>query len=110
MSDNTEKIRPKVDLEAYRHSINILQFVEQERAKINARLEELKEVEDESLAIIQEALGKSGEIGLLDNKPVVTWHKSYQKRLNQQVLKQRYPKIHEECKTELEIRTFKVVV
>ena len=108
--NNNEKIRPKVDLEAYRHSINILQFVEQERAKINDRLNELKEVEEESLAIIQEAMGQSGEIGLLDNKPVVTWHKSYQKRLNQQLLKERHPEIHESCKTEIEVRSFKVVV
>ena len=105
-----EKPRPKVDLEAYRHSVNILQFVAQEREKINTRLAELKEVEEESLAVVQEALGQSGEIGILDGKPVVTWHKTYQKRLNQQLLKERHPKIHEECKTELEVRSFKVVV
>ncbi|WIF20551.1 Cas4 exonuclease [Rhodococcus phage Jflix2] len=105
-----EKVRPKIDLEEYRHQVNILQFVAQEREKINTRLAELKEVEEESIAAIQEALGRTGEIGLLDNKPVVTWHKSSQKRLNQSLLKERYPDIHEECKTDLEVRTFKVVV
>lgn len=105
-----EKVRPKVDLEEYRHQVNILQFVEQERKKLNDRLKELEEVEEESIAAIQEALGRTGEIGLLDNKPVVTWHKSSQKRLNQSLLKERYPEIHEECKTDVPIRSFKVVV
>lgn len=108
MSDNDTQ-RPKVDLEAYRHSVNILQFVDQERAKIKQRLDELKEVEEESLAIIQEALGTHGEIGLLDGKPVVTWHKTYQKRVSQRLLKERYPEIAEEVKTEIEVRTWKVV-
>lgn len=108
MSDN-ETEREKVDLEEYRHAVNILQFVEQERAKLKARLAELAEVEEESLAVIQEALGGTGEIGMLDSKPVVTWHKSKQKRLNQSLLKERHPEIHEACKTEIEVRTWKVV-
>lgn len=107
---STNEIRPKVDLDAYRHSVNILQFIEGERAKISQRLAELKEVEEEALAVVQEALGNHGEVGLLDGKPVVTWHKTYQRRVNQRLLKERYPEIAEEVKSEIEIRSFKVVL
>lgn len=99
-----------MDLSDHRHAVSVLQFVEREREKLAERERELKEIEADALAEIQEALGKSVEEASLDGKPVVVWRKGSQNRLNQKLLRERFPEIYAVCKTQVETRTWKVLV
>ena len=99
-----------MDLSEHRHAVSVLQFVERERAKMAERERELKEIEAEAVAEIQEALGKNVEEASIDGAPVVSWRKGSQMRLNQRLLKERFPEIYEVCKTPVETRTWKVLV
>lgn len=97
------------ELEPYAPQLGILQLVERERRNIKERLDALEKLEADALAVIQEAMGQE-EQAVYRKQPVVKWKKTSQKRLNQGLLKERYPDIHEECKTEISFRTFTVIL
>lgn len=97
------------ELEPYAPQLGILQLVERERRNIKDRLDALEKLEADALGVIQEAMGQE-EQAVYRKKPVVKWKKTSQLRLNQGLLKERYPDIHEECKTEINFRTFTVIL
>lgn len=57
---------------------------------------ELKQMQETSRAVIEEALGDN-DIGTLDGKEVVTWKHVESERVDLQMLKDLYPEIYEHC-------------
>lgn len=98
-----------MDLSEYRREVDVLRFVEAERQKLRDRENELKEIEAEALATIQEAMGTDVEEAEIDGAPVITWHKGSQRRVSQRLLKERFPEIYEVCKVPIETRTWRVL-
>lgn len=89
-----------VDLSHVRAQVEILKYVKAQQAK-------LKELEKEARSVIEEALG-GHETGKLDGSTVVTWKFGKANRLNQGLLKQKYPEVAAECTQLNQTRTFTV--
>lgn len=86
-----------LDLGAYRTQIAQLEWIQ-------ARRDELKDMEAEARAIIEELLpsvrtdGENAKVvGLLDGKPYIEWKPTKSRRLNQAALKEGFPKVVEFC-------------
>jgi predicted phage-related endonuclease len=103
-----------VDLTEQQHSVQILQYVKLQRAKLVAELKKLDELEADHEALIQGVMGKDNEVGTLmvngKEKPVITWKWGKQNRLDQKMLKANFPEIEKVCRRDFKIRTFSVEV
>lgn len=68
---------------------------------------ELKDLEANAKAAIQQALGDS-EVGTMNDKIIVTWKSHKRRSLDQSALKQSHPEIYEEYITTSEVRRFEI--
>lgn len=90
-----------VNLDDVRGQVEVLKWC-------GERLSEIKELQKNARAAIEEALGEN-EIGELDGETVVTWASHKKRQLNQAAMKEAHPEIVEEFTQLSEVRTFKVV-
>lgn len=93
--------------------VKLLRHLEAEKREHQRRIKELDDMMAESEARVQLAMGGEEtpeEEAVLDGKPVATWKITTQKRLNQKLLREKFPRVHEACKEEKTYRTFKVVL
>jgi predicted phage-related endonuclease len=89
-----------MDLESVRAQLEILSYVQSQRAM-------LKDMEESAKAAVQEALGEN-EIGALDGKIVVTWKHVKSMRLNQKAFREKLPDVHALYSEYTESRRFMV--
>lgn len=89
------------NLNELRGQVEILKYCKAKRA-------ELKELEDNAKAAIQDALGDD-DAGTVDGELAVTWKSSKRTTLDQQYLKKTFPQVVAECQVTTEVRRFEVV-
>lgn len=89
-----------MDLNKVRAHVEILRYVK-------ARKAELKEMEDNSRAAVEEAMGEQ-EVGMLDGELAITWKHKKVKRLNQKALKAAEPGTYATYCDTAEQRSFEV--
>jgi predicted phage-related endonuclease len=94
--------------ETLRADVRLLRHLDAEKSKLQTRLDELNDLAADAEERIQTFMQDEEEL-TQDGAPVVVWKKTTQRRLNQKKLKEKFPRIHEACKTDVEYRTFKVV-
>lgn len=90
-----------VDLESVRDHVQILKWAK-------ARINEVKDLEQNARDAIEEALGDN-DIGQLDGQTVVTWTTHKKRQFQQAKLKEAYPELADEFTELVEARTFKLV-
>ena len=88
------------DLSAVRANVEVLQYCKK-------RMAELKEMQEQSRAIVEEALGEH-ESGTLDGEEVIAFKHLKQRRLNHSKLRELYPEVAESCTDTTELRRFEV--
>lgn len=89
-----------MDLSKIRANVEILKFCK-------VKMAEIKEMQALSRALVVEALGDN-EVGELDGQLVVTYRHTQTRRLDQALLKEKYPDIYDECCTINESRRFEI--
>ncbi len=72
------------------------------------RISHFEGVRDAARAEIEEALGNA-EIGTVDGVAKITWKRGKTRRLDQRMLKERFPEVHSACVVEQQTRTFNTV-
>lgn len=98
----------KVELDDLRQSLAMLAWTTQEKKKLKDRDKELSLLEDEAKEKIKEAMGEK-TIGTLGGVPVVKYTNGTKRVLNQSLLKEKFPQIHEICKEDQPNRVFTYV-
>lgn len=91
-----------IDLNAARGEVEILQWVKSRQA-------ELKLLEDNAKAKIQEILGDGGDTGTLDGEVVVTWSNFKESRLDTKAFREAHPELaaeytHTNAKRRFEVK------
>ncbi|MNH38357.1 hypothetical protein D3C79_993750 [compost metagenome] len=69
-----------------------------------AQIKELKKITDEAINKLQAKMGRHTKA--VTNERIITWTPYTVRRINADVLKQRYPDIYEECRTPSVARRF----
>lgn len=92
---------PKVNLEPVRAHVEILRMVKRKKA-------ELKELEANSRAVVEEAMGDN-ESGELDGKPAIEWPRYKKRQFRLAALRDAHPEIAEEYTELVEAAQFNVV-
>lgn len=87
-----------VDLDKLRAQVELLRFVKSRKA-------ELKVIEDNARAAVEEALGDA-DTGTLDGEPVVAWRFYKRRALDQKALKASFKDVYEACLRATEVRRF----
>ena len=98
----------KVELDDLRQSLAMLAWTTQEKKKLKDRDKELTLLEDEAKEKIKEAMGDK-TVGTLGGVPVVKYTNGTKTALDQALLKEKFPQIHEVCKTTKPNRVFTYV-
>lgn len=88
-------------LDHIKSHVDIIRYVKKKQA-------ELKEIEENSRAAIEEALGDN-EIGTLEGHTAIRWKRIKTNRLNQRKLKEKHPEIVALFSEQTEVRRFEVV-
>ena len=88
--------------------LKLLRHLDAERDELQRRIKQLDEMGADAEERVQLAMGDAEE-AFMDGKPAFTWKKTQQNRLDQKLLKEKFPRVHEACKRQSEYRTFKVV-
>lgn len=94
--------------ENLRGDLKLLRHLDAEIAQLKGRIKELEEVAADAEYRIQEYMKDETEL-TQDGVPVVVWTKVTQKRLNQKMLRENFPRIWDACKKESSYRVFSVV-
>lgn len=89
------------NLDELRAQIEILRYCRSKKA-------ELKALEDNARAAVEEALGDADE-GTVDGEPAVTWRFHKRTALDQRVLKQSFRDVYDVCLRTSEVRRFEIV-
>jgi glutamine phosphoribosylpyrophosphate amidotransferase len=90
-----------VNLENIRGQVEILIYVKQ-------KMRELKEVQDKATEAIQQVM-KVGDIGYLDDEPVVQWGEHKANTFDQAAFAEDYPDLLEQYKSQKARTRFEVV-
>lgn len=101
MTDETPRASCRIDY--LKRQIDILNWVKKQRLQLD-------EAEQNAQKNLKDALGEN-EIGMIGDKPVVSWIKSWPKRFDSKRFREDHPDIWEQYKTPPKepVRTFKLV-